>query len=99
GANALDQVAAAGEQAETRPDSAVFVEPGGADIDAQLQHLRLVECGRPDPCPAGVVDIDERALVVRQPDHRVDRIQRHQIVGDREPRQYDQGRALDGDRV
>jgi hypothetical protein len=59
----------------------------------------LTKTGRPDPRAAGVVHIDQGALVVGEPDDGADLLDRHQIVGDREPGQDDKcNPRLAGDR-
>src|SRR5690606_20772510 len=52
GANSSDKVFLAGHETQTRADRAVFVEPGGTDIDAKLEHTWLVEGRGADACAA-----------------------------------------------
>jgi len=85
----------AGEQAEPWPLRAVFVETGRSDINTELRRPRLTEAGRTNPRAAGIVDIHEGTLVVREPDDRFDRFEREQVVGHSETGQHDESyRAL-----
>src|SRR5271166_6126627 len=63
-----DEIRLPGQQAETRADGAVFVKTCRADIDAELEHAGLTKTRRPDPRAAGVVHIDQGALVMGDPD-------------------------------
>ena len=67
----VDEVLAPGEEAEPRPYRAVLVEARCSDIDPEFQHARLVEgCGT-DPRTAGVIDVDDGTLLVREANDRV----------------------------
>ena len=67
-----DELAAAGEQAEPRPDRAVLVEAGRAELDAELERPRLAEDRGADARAAGVVDEDRNVRLARRGDRRLD---------------------------
>jgi len=48
----------------------------------------LTKCSRTNPRTAGIVDIDEGALVMREPDDGLDCSERKQVIGHSEPRQH-----------
>src|SRR6476659_3605472 len=77
-------------RAEPWPLRPVFVETGRSDINTELQRPRLTEGGRTDPRTAGIVDIHEGTLVVREPDDRFDRFEREQVIGHSETGQHDE---------
>jgi hypothetical protein len=76
-----DQILPAGEEAKARPQRAVFVETGRAEIDSELQRPWLIESRRTNPSTAGIIDIDNGALIVGEPDDRLDRFQWQQVIG------------------
>src|SRR5260370_38267012 len=59
------------------------------DIDTELQRPRLTKAGRTNPRAAGIVDIHEATLVVREPDDRFDRFERQQVIGHSETGERD----------
>jgi hypothetical protein len=90
-ADAPDQRPVAGHQPQPRPERAVLVQTGGAEVHAQLQQAGVVERGRGHAGAARVVDVDRRSPVVGELDDRADGVERHQLVGDRQARQDDEG--------
>src|SRR5262249_24518479 len=90
GADGGDERGVADEQAEPRADSAVLVEARGAEIDAELERLRLPEYGPAHARTAGVAPAPPRATRMRQPHRLARRLQRQQIVGHRQTREHNQ---------
>jgi hypothetical protein len=76
------------EHAQPRSLDTVLVEPGAHDVGTQLERAGLVEEAGPDPGAARVVHVDRRAPGVRHLDDRAYVIERHELVGHRQPRQH-----------
>jgi len=67
-AHFLHQVPPPRHEANAGADGAVFIKPRGAHIDAQFQHLRLIENGRAHPGAGGIVNQHLSPLVMGQSD-------------------------------
>ena len=92
GADFFDDGFGSAQQPDAGADGAVFVEPGRADIDAELQRFRLLENGRADTGATGVIDHHLGAGVMGEADNALDILDVEDLIAHREA---GQGHHLD----